>query len=147
MNDLLTRNRQPTTIEMVTNLRLSKRSIAMEVIFGTCVSNFIMSIFEPLVPWSGYHKIKEMKEFQEHEAAKLEKFKGNFNESLAIQNGMLDLIIQNARSIRDQQRQLAFITKLSAEVTWLSPLISTRSGCSDYYGPAPICTKLGVCTL
>lgn len=126
INELLSRNQLTAPIDMVSTAKVQKRSVATDIILGTCVSNFILSIFEPLVPWSDYHKIKELKSFQEHEAAKIDKLNSQLNASLAIQNGMLDLIKQNARNIREQQRQITHLAKLSSEITWLSSYIQSR---------------------
>lgn len=126
VNELLNHAQMSPHIDMVTANIIKKRSIATDIIFGTCVSNFIMSVFEPLLPWSDYHKIKGMQAFQEHQAAKIEKLNKDLNTSLAIQNGMLDLIKQNARNIREQRRQISHLAQLSSETTWLSSYIQSR---------------------
>lgn len=98
---------------------IHKRSVS-DIIFGTVVTNFIMSIFEPIVLWSDYHRITKLEDFQQHQVAKLQEFNQKLNMTKAVQSGMLELIKNNAHSIREQNRQLTHLTYLSSELTWVS---------------------------
>jgi len=128
INELLNRQ-QLTTAPMLhstpTNNRF-KRGLVSDIIFGTVVTNLIYSAFEPVLPWSDHHKMANMAEFQREEAETLKKFQHDFNVSLAIQKGMLDLIKSNSKSIREQNRQMIHFAQLSSQITWLSTYIQTR---------------------
>lgn len=104
---------------------IHKRSIG-DAVMGAVVFNFIESIFERINPWSNYHKNKHLAELQQEEHEKLLKFKHDFNVSVAIQRGMIDLIQENSRSIREQKRQLTQFAQLSSQLTWLSSYIQSR---------------------
>lgn len=89
-------------------------------------SNFIGSIFNRFMPWSDYAKIQQLSDFQQHERQRLEQFSHQFNATLAIEQGLLTLADQNARSIRDLKKQLLFFREMSSELTWLVPMLQTR---------------------
>ena len=54
------------------------------------------------------------------------KFEQQLNITMQIQKGVLDMIQANARSIREQQRQLSDYARLSAQLTWASSYIQAR---------------------
>lgn len=103
-----------------------KRGFITNIIFGTCISNFLSALYETVVPWSNYHLIKDLQAQQAEEAAKILKFQHQFNMTHAINAGFLDLVRNNTRSIREQQKQMNYFLTLSNHLTWLSSLIQTR---------------------
>lgn len=121
VNDLLARS---PTLKTSDN-HIEKRSIT-DVIFGGVVSNFIGILYEQIVPWSDHNRIKELQTAEHIIEARLSKFNQDFNTTLAIQRGIIDLVKNNARSIREQNRQLGYFKELSQKLTWLSSYIQTR---------------------
>lgn len=54
------------------------------------------------------------------------KLQENLNITNVVQAGMLEMIKNNAHSIREQEIQLSHFAQLSAKITWLSSYIQTR---------------------
>ena len=128
INELLSRQQPIISQDVVHELPghvITKRSLG-DAFFGVVVYNFISSLFEKINPWSTYSQLKQVSELQKAEQERLMKFKHEFNVSIAIQKGMIDLIAANARSIRDQNRQMSQFVHLSSQLTWLSSFIQSR---------------------
>jgi hypothetical protein len=105
---------------------IDKRSLVETAVMGTCVYNFLSSVFAPYLPWSEYAKIKKLEEYQQHEKHRLDEFRQHFNATRSIEHGLLEMATQNARSTRDLKKQLSFFSEMSQKLTWLSSLIQTR---------------------
>lgn len=103
----------------------AKRSIP-DAIFGGVVSNLIGTIYEDIAPWSDHNQIKELRHHQEDIDNRVKLFVRTFNASIAVEQGILTMVKQNARSIREQNRQLSFFKEFSQKLTWLSSFIQTR---------------------
>lgn len=100
-----------------------KRSIIAGVVIGYCITNFLKTVYDKLAPWSQYNKIDE---FQVRERQQLEKFQLELNVTNVVQQGMIELIKNNLKSIREQNRHLGHLAKLSAKVSWLASYVQTR---------------------
>ena len=103
-----------------------KRSLASEIVFGICATDLICTLFEPVLPWSSYHKLQELQELMRLEHERFQKLQHSFNTSLVIQKGILEMVANNTRSIREQKRQFGHFVQLSSRITWLSGYIQTR---------------------
>ena len=126
INELLAR--QPPTKHIFSDHvgNIVKRDFISNVISATCVSNLICTLVEPILPWSQHHKINDLQEIVQQEQLRFQKFQHDFNVTLAIQKGIIDMIANNTRSIREQQRQFGQFIHLSSKMTWLSSYIQTR---------------------
>lgn len=103
-----------------------KRFIIARIIAGYCITNFLKTIYDNLVPWSEYHKMERIEELEERERKQLEKFQLELNVTNVVQQGLLDMIKSNMKSIREQNRRFNHLAMLSAEVTWLASYVQTR---------------------
>ena len=126
INELIAR--QPPTKHMFTDHigGIVKRGFISDVVSATCVSNLICTLVGPILPWSQYHKINDIQEIVKQEQARFQKFQHDFNVTLAIQKGIINMVANNTRSIREQQRQFGQFVHLSSKMTWLSSFIQTR---------------------
>lgn len=120
IHDLLSRSPQQHH-----GTRHKKRGVG-DMILGGVVSNLISVLYEHLAPWSTHNQLKIAQAELHSVEARINKFNNEFNATIAVQKGIIDLVKNNARSIREQNRQLTYFKELSSKLTWLSSYIQTR---------------------
>lgn len=118
--------RQESTVPPPIEHDIQKRDIRTGIILGYCVTNFIKTVFSPLLPWEDNEKLHQLAEKTNFEAQCLAKFQKELNIMQTIQNGLVEIIRNNTRSIREQNRQLSHFVVLSRKLTWLGSYLQWR---------------------
>lgn len=145
---------EPDTLESeiireTRSIKRKERDLTTGLVIGYCITNFLKTLFSPFIPGTTEHTVLDLKSKQATETERINKFKKELNITQTIQNGMIEMIKSNARSIRERNRQLNHFAIMSGKMTWLASYIQTRLllGTADLPTIVDIAKKKQVATM
>lgn len=99
---------------------------ASEIVFGTCISNMISSVFSRLDPESNRNKIKDIVgRLEEHKEA-IAEFRREFNLTRVVHQGMIETMTAFGRVQYEQHHRIEQLIDVLPRTSWTSSYIQSK---------------------